>query len=151
MKMEEAYEYTEEELKKLGDAIVWTTILAAVHVDGVINEHEKAEAIKQTHIRTFSTEDYFKPIYKHLEDHFENDFNRFSAELVGTQKEKEAYAQAKVTEAMEILPLIGPIFTKRFTKEVGDLYNRVFHSDSSLLQIFLLPILTGRLERFGLK
>lgn len=34
--MIEAYEFTDEELQKLCDAIVWTTILAAIHNDGVI-------------------------------------------------------------------------------------------------------------------
>lgn len=149
--MEEAYEYSEEELKKLGDAIVWTTILAAIHNDGIINESEKAEAIKQTHIRTFSTAAYLRPIYKYLEDHFEENFNNYSAQLTGSQEEKELFVQSKVSEAMEILPIIGPLFTERFTKDVSNLYNTVFHTDSSIFQIFLLPIITGHLERFGLK
>lgn len=149
--MGDVYEYTEEEMKKLGDAVVWTTILAAVHADGVIHESEKAEAIKQTHIRTYSTADYLQPIYKHLDDHFERDFDAYVTELSGTQEEKEAYAQKKITESLEILPSIGPLFTERFSKEMADLYNRVFQADSSLFQIFFLPVLTAHLEKFGLK
>jgi hypothetical protein len=44
--MEELYNYSDEVIAKLGDAIVWTTILAAVHQDGVIHEEERAVAIK---------------------------------------------------------------------------------------------------------
>lgn len=149
--MSEVYDYTEEELRKCGDAIVWTTIFAAIHSDGVIHESEKAEAIKQTHIRSFSTADYLKPIYKHLDTHFEADFDKYSNSLSGSQEEKEAIVQENISEALEILPTIGPLFTERFSKDIADLYNSVFHADSSIFQIFMLPVLTAHLQKFGLK
>lgn len=149
--MVEAYDYTPEELQRLGDAIVWTTILAAIHNDGVIDESEKAEAIKITHLRSIISEDYLKPIYSHLDDHFERDFDAYSAMLVGTQEEKEALIQEKMQEALEILPKIGPYFTERFSKNITDLYNKVFSSNSSVFQVFMLPMLTTHLKKFGLK
>ena len=99
--MVEAYEYTDEELRKCGDAIVWTTIYAAVHNDGVVDESEKAEAIKQTHVRSFSTEAYLMPIYKHLDANFESLFDAYSSTLTGTLEEKEELIQAKISEALE--------------------------------------------------
>ncbi len=149
--MVEAYEYTDEELRKCGDAIVWTTIYAAVHNDGVVDESEKAEAIKQTHVRSFSTEAYLMPIYKHLDANFESLFDAYSSTLTGTLEEKEELIQAKISEALEILTQIGPLFTERFSKDIADLYNRVFHADSSLFQIFMLPVLTAHLNKFGKK
>ena len=149
--MVDAYDYTPEELQKLGDIIVWTTILAASHNDGVIDKSEKAEAIKLTHLRSIISEDYLKPIYSHLDDHFERDFDAYFASLVGTQEEKEAMIQVKMHEALEILPKIGPLFTERFTKNVTDLYNKVFTANSSVFQAFMLPMLTSHLKKFGLK
>jgi hypothetical protein len=147
--MEDAYDYSPEELQKLGDAIVWTTILAAIHQDGVIQESEKAEAIKQTHIRTFSTEDYLKPIYKHLDSHFERDFDAYSAILPSDNDEKEELIKQKLEEALSILPTVGPIFAKKFSNDIRDLYNRVFHANSSVFQYFTLPVLSAHLEKFG--
>ncbi|MEZ4721765.1 MAG: hypothetical protein R2813_07825 [Flavobacteriales bacterium] len=149
--MEEVYEFTDVELQKLGDAIVWTTILAAIHQDGIIQESEKAEAIKQTHIRTFSTPDYLKPIYKHLDDHFERDFDAYSARLSGTKVEMEVYIQERLHESLEILPTLGPLFTQKFSKDLHHLYNKVFLADSSVFQFFALPVISAHLEKFGIK
>ena len=149
--MQEVYTYSDEELKKLGDAIVWTAILAAIHQDGVIQPSERTEAIKQTHIRAFSTEDYLRPIYKHLDDHFEANFDSYSASLKGTQEENETAVQKKIEDALEILPSIGPIFTKKFTADITDLYNRVFQADSTVFQFFLFPVISGHLQKFALK
>lgn len=149
--MSDIYEYTEEELRGLGDIIIWTTIYAAIHNDGVIQPTEKAVAIRQTHVRAISSEPYLVPIYRHLETHFEADFDRFAAELSGTQDEKEEYIQGKLEKATEILPIIGPLFPERFTRDLGKLYNRVFSADSSIFQLFMMPILTNRLDKFGRK
>ena len=104
------YEYSADVYKKLGDAILWTTILAAVHKDGVIEEEERAEAIKQTHIRSFSTEPYIKPIYEHLDEHFEKDFDTYIKDLPVEYEAKEAYIQAKLADCVAILKDMGPVF-----------------------------------------
>lgn len=149
--MEDIYDYTEEELKKLGDAIVWTAILGAVHQDGVIQASERAVAIKQAHIRTFSTENYIKPIYKHLEEHFERDFDAYSLTVTGTQEEKEALISSKIEEALSILPSIGPLFTQKFSEDLKSLYNKVFNADSNVFQFFAFPVISSHLEKFGIK
>ncbi|GAB5539184.1 MAG: hypothetical protein Salg2KO_12870 [Salibacteraceae bacterium] len=149
--MSDIYEYSDEELQELGKIIVWTTVYAAVHNDGVINASERAEAIKQTHIRTFSSEEYLQPIYKHLDSHFEADFDAAVASLSGSQEEKEAVIQERIADATHILSSIGPLFTDRFTKELTNLYNRVFIADSSIFQIFMLPILTSQLNKHNKK
>jgi hypothetical protein len=135
----------------MGDAIVWNTILAATHNDGVIHETEKAEAIKLTHIRSFNFEPFLKPVYSHLDDHFERDFDAYSAILTGNQEEKEATIQTKLIEVLEILPVIGPIYSERFAKSLEGLYLKVFHANSSVFQNFMLPMLTFHLKSSGLK
>ena len=149
--MVEAYDYTDGELQKMGDAIVWTTILAAIHNDGIIDETEKAEAVKLTHIRSFNSEPFLKPVYSHLDDHFERDFDAYTATLTGNQEEKEATIQTKLNEALEILPIIGPIYSERFAKSLEGLYLKVFHANSSVFQNFMLPMLTAHLKSSGLK
>lgn len=150
--MEEVYEYSDVELKKLGDAIVWTAILAAIHTDGVINPEEKATAIRVTHIRTFSTAKYIQPIYQHLDDHFERDFDAYVAMLPdASQDEREDFIGEKLTEALSILPEIGPLFTQYFSDDLKSLFNKVFTADSNVFQIFAMPVITSHLNKFGLK
>lgn len=146
------YNYTEDQLKQLGDAIVWTAIFAAIHVDGVIDPKEKAEAINIAHIRSFSTADYIKPFYQHLDSHFEKDFDAYSAMIPqGTQEEKESFVEAKIEEALAILPEIGPLFTKYFSDDLKSFFKKVFHADSSVLQSFFMPVLTSHLNTFSPK
>lgn len=148
----EGYEYTPDQLKQLGDAIVWTALLAAIHADGVIHETEKAEAIRITHIRAFSTADYIKPFYQHLDSHFSKDFDAYAATIPdGTQDEKEAFIGEKISAALEVMAEIGPIFTKYFSDDLKSFYNKVFHADSSVFQIFAMPVLSSHFDKFGIK
>jgi len=149
--MEDVYEYTDEELTKLGDAIVWTAILAAIHADGIIKPSEKAEAVKQTHIRSFSTRDYLKPIYKYLDTHFEYKFDAYTDLLPEENEAKETMIRHKIEEALNVLPGIGPLFTEQFSKDLRDFYNRVFHADSNAFQYFAFPVISAHLQKFGLK
>lgn len=145
--MNETYEFEEEHLIKMGDAILWTTILAAVHQDGVIESEERAEAIKQTHIRTFSTEAYLKPIYEHVDKRFERDFDAYSNQLPEDYEEKEAYIQARLNESMAVLQELGPVFSAMFSKSLKSMYNRVFNAGSNVFQIFALPVLSAYLDK----
>lgn len=147
----EVYKYTEEEHRKLGDAVVWTCILAAVHQDGIIQPEEKAVAVKQTHIRTYSTEEYIQPIYEHLENHFERDFEAFSAMLPLEKSEQEPFIAVKMKECLSVLEDIGPLFAQKFSDDLRGLYNRVFQAHSSVFQLFVMPVVTAHLEKFGLK
>jgi hypothetical protein len=144
--MEENYDYTAEEYKKLGDAIVWTAILAAVHKDGVIEEEERAEAIKQSHIRCFSTEDYIQPIYEHLDEHFERDFDAYTAMLPAGYDQKEAFIQSKLEASTAILKEMGPVFSAEFSRELQSFFNRVFNANTSVFQSFMFPFISGHLE-----
>lgn len=146
------YEYTEDQLKQLGDAIVWTALLAAIHVDGVINPEEKAEAVSVAHIRSFSAADHIKPFYQHLDSHFEKDFDAFSSMIpdVG-QEEKELFIENKIEEALSILPEIGPLFAQYFSDSLQSFFKKVFHADSSILQSFFMPVVASHLKKFSPK
>ncbi len=145
------YEFEPDHLTKMGDAILWTTILAAVHQDGVIELEERAEAIKQTHIRTFSTEDYFKPIYADVDKRFERDFDAYSSSLPEDYEEKEAFIKERLEESMGILNDLGPVFSALFSENLKTLYNRVFNAGSSVFQIFAFPLLSAHLEKASQK
>jgi hypothetical protein len=146
------YDYTEDQLSQLGDAIVWTAIFAAIHVDGVIKPEEKAEAVSIAHIRSFSTADHIKPFYQHLDSHFEKDFDAYSAMIPdGTQDEKELFVEKKIEDALSILPEIGPLFAQYFSDDLKSFFKKVFHADSSILQSFFMPVLTAHLKTFAPK
>lgn len=145
--MKETYEFEPSQLTKMGDAILWTTILAAVHQDGVIQPEERAEAIKQTHIRSFSTEDYLKPVYEDVDRRFERDFDAYSNALPLDYDEKEVFIKSRLEEAMKVLDELGPVFSAMFSQNLKTLYNRVFNAGSSVFQIFAFPLLSAHLEK----
>jgi len=149
--MQDIFNYTEAELTNLGEAIVWMAVLAAVHNDGVVHEDEKAEAIKQTHIRTFHGSDYMRPIYQHLDHNFEENFDRFSAEANASGENKEEYIADKLKEKLEVLQSLGPIFAERFNKDMKDYFNRIFKVGSNAFQFFAFPVISAHLDKFGIK
>lgn len=144
--MEEKYEYEPEVYQRLGDAIVWTTILAATHSDGVIEVKERAEAIKQAHIRSFSSEDYIKPIYEHLDEHFERDFDAYIEQLPKDDHERDAYIRKKLEESTDYINKMGPVFASQFSADLKSLFNRVFNANATVMQSFLLPFISSHLE-----
>ena len=145
--MEGKYDYSDNVISQLGDAVVWTAILAAVHQDGVIHEEERAAAIKQAHIRTFSSEEYLQPIYEKLDLHFESDFDRYTAMLPEEYANKEAFIQKKLEEYMDILNEVGPVFTTEFSKSLESFYDKVFNANSTVFQSFAFPLLSAHLDR----
>ena len=143
----ETFEFEEEQLRKMGDAVLWTTILAAVHQDGIIQPEERAEAIKQTHIRSFSSEEYLKPIYEDVDDRFERDFDAYNSQLPPDYEGKEKFIQERLTESMAVLDELGPVFSALFSKNLKSLYNRVFNAGSNVFQLFAFPLLSAHLEK----
>lgn len=148
--MEPTYDYTPDELRLLGEAIVWTSILAAVHQDGVIQRTERAEAIKQAHIRSFHASDYLRPIYEHLDSHFERDFDKFSSLLPEGQDAMEAFIASRLAESLSMLEALGGAFTQKFNADLRDFYYRIFRVESNAFQFFAFPILSAHLEKFGI-
>lgn len=144
--MEETFDYTDEQYRQLGNAIVWTSILAAVHKDGVIEEAERSEAIKQSHIRCFSSEPYIQPIYEHLDEHFEADFDKYSEMLAKDYDEKEKFIQEKLKENTQVLNAMGPVFAAEFSREMESLFDRVFAANDSVFQSFLFPFISGHIR-----
>lgn len=150
--MEESiYEFSQEELTKLSDAIVWTALLAAVHEDGVISESERAEAIKLTHIRTFNTREYIKPIYQYLEKHFEARFNEFHEMLGLNDEDNRKYIERKIQECLEILDIMDQFFVQRFLYSLESFYKHIFHADSTVLQYFAFPVISAHLKKVETK
>lgn len=145
--MELKYEYNPEAIEKLGNAIIWTSILAAIHSDGVIQPDERVEAIRQTHVRSFTSADYFKPIYLELDDRFEHDFDTFSSSLPEDPEERELFVKNRLAECLSIVGEIGPLFTKLFSEDLESFYDRVFNANSSVFQQFVFPFLSPQIKR----
>ena len=145
--MEGKYDCSVNVISKLGDALVWTAMFAAVHQDGVIHEEASAVAIKQAHFRTFSSEEYLQSIYEKLDLHFESDFDRYSVMLPEEYANKEAIIQKKLEESVDILNEIGPVFTTEFSKCLESFYDKVSNANSTVFQSFAFPLRSNHLDR----
>jgi|GEM_PF-407250 len=148
--MDQRFKYSDEQLRLLGNAIVWTTVLAAVHNDGVIMPEEKAAAVKQAHFRTFTSDAHLQPIYKRLDSHFEADFDNYSSMLPEGDDAKEEFVKEKLQQSLKGLEGLDKFHGRTFIEELRDLFDRVFKADSSIFQLFAFPIVSAHLDQFGL-
>lgn len=122
-------------------------LLAAVSDDGIVSEHEKAESIKLSHVRTYSSPDILHNFYVQAEAYFVEAFEEELAKLPEGQKAKEAYLEEKLLELNQVLPKLNQVYAKELIASLKSFAKHIFESDSSVLEYFILPIFMNKIEK----
>jgi hypothetical protein len=122
-------------------------ILAAISDDGVVSQHEKAEAIRLTHFRTYTSQPILHNFYKKVDPLFEQFFEDEMKQLPEDWEEKKEYLEEKLIALREVLPKMDKVYAKELVLSLKSLARHVFKSNSSFLESFVLPIFINKLER----
>lgn len=122
-------------------------LLAAISDDGEVSKDEKAESIKLSHMRTYTSPEILHNFYVKAESYFVEAFEEELAKLPEGQKEKEAYLEAKLVELNQVLPKLNQVYAKELTASLKSFAKHIFESDSSVLEYFLLPIFMNKIEK----
>ncbi len=122
-------------------------LLASISDDGEVSEHEKAESIKLSHMRTYSSPDILHNFYVQAEAYFVEAFEYELSKLPEGQKEKEQYLEEKLTELNQVLPKLNQVYAKELVGSLKSFAKHIFKSDSSVLDYFVLPIFMNNIEK----
>lgn len=122
-------------------------LLAAVSDDGEVSKHERAESIRLSHVRTYSSPEILRNFYIMAEAFFVEAFEEELAKLPEGQKEKEAYLEAKLLNLNQVLPKLNQVYAQELVTSLKSFSKHIFESNSSVLEYFLLPIFMNKIEK----
>ncbi len=124
-------------------------ILAAVSDDGEVSENEKAEAVKLSHLRTYTSPEILHNYYLEVEKVFEENFDYIMSNLPENWEEKENYLRSRVEAVNSILPKMNAVYSEELVNSLRSFSKHVFKSNSSFLENFILPMFMNKIEREG--
>jgi hypothetical protein len=122
-------------------------ILAAISDDGEVSKHEKAESIKISHLRTFTSEEMLRNFYTEAEKVFEKNFDDIMSKLPEEWTDKEDYLEAEITELNKVLPKLNRVYAEGLVNSLKSFARFVFKSNSSFLDYFVLPVFMNKVEK----
>lgn len=124
-------------------------ILAAVSNDGTVSSNEKAESIKLSHLRTYTSSPMLQDYYKEVDKVFDEKFEGIMAQLPSEWKDKEAFLEKEITDLNQVLPKLDKRYARELVDSLKSFSRHVFKSNSSFLRYFLLPIFMNKMEKEG--
>ena len=123
------------------------SIFAAISNDGEVSSKEKAQSIKLSHLRTYTSSPLLHDYYKEVDKVFEQKFESILADLPPDTKDKEVYLENEITSLNKVLPKLDSRYAKELVDSLKTFSKHVFKSDSNFLKYFVLPIFLNKIEK----
>lgn len=124
-------------------------ILAAISDDGEVSEDEKAEAVKLSHLRTYTSPEILHNYYKEVEKVFDKNFEHVISNLPENWEEKEQYLKSRVKSVNEIIKKLDKVYGEELINSLRSFSKHVFKSNSTFLENFVLPIFMTKMDKEG--
>ena len=122
-------------------------LLAAVSDDGEVSAHERSEAIRLSHLRTYTSPEILHNYYKEVDQVFEDYLNQEFEKLPQEKEEKAIYLAERLKALDKVLPKLNQVYSKELVISLKSFARHVFKTNSGFLEHFLLPIFLGRIQR----
>lgn len=126
-------------------------IFAAVSNDGKVSSNEKAESVKLSHLRTYTSSPILQEYYQEVDRNFEETFDEIMGNLPVDSKDQEPFLEEKIVELKKVLPKLDKRYRAELVNSLGSFAKHVFRSNSSFLKYFVLPIFMNKIESDGFK
>lgn len=140
---------TDEERKILLRTPAVVAIFAAISNDGKVSNNEKAESVKLSHLRTYTSSPILHEYYQEVDKQFERNFDEIMENVPADWKEAEAFLEAKIVKLNQVLPKLDKRYRTELVNSLKSFSKHVFRSDSSFLKYFVLPIFMNKIESDG--
>jgi hypothetical protein len=140
---------SDEEYTQILDIPVWLALMASYAGDGKVSKHEKAEAIKLAHLRTFTSSNTLHEYYKKVDARFEERFETLLKRIPDKEDDRLAYLEAQVKRAHAMLKNLDKDTASLLEESLVSFYEHVFNADKSFFQYFALPVISNRLDNFS--
>jgi hypothetical protein len=136
-----------EEKKTLLEAPAIVSVLSALSADGTIEENEKAEAIRLSHLRPFTSPEILNDYYKEVEINFEKNLNQLINKLPPETDAKKEYLRDELRRLTPILTKMDKEFSMTLVDSLKSYARHVFKAHSHFLEYFVLPVFMNDIEK----
>lgn len=131
---------TEEERELLYKAPALVSVLASCAVNA-IDETRKRDAIKLSHLKTFTANPVLIPYYKEVEDGFTERFETIARKYFPFDEEKRAEMREEVNKMSEVMAkLDNKFFAQTLYTSLQRYADHVKRSIHSVFQDFIFPM-----------
>jgi hypothetical protein len=138
---------SKDEMNQLLDLPVWIALYAAYHADGEISESERADAIKLSYMRTYTAPKSLRELYRLVHLRFAKRFDQLNRRLPLHTADKLIYIRAQLKSALGILSKLDSDVAQSVRQSLDSFYRHVFRADTSFVQYFSLPVVSGHMEK----
>jgi hypothetical protein len=114
--------------------------LLASNADGKMDDAEKKEAIKFTHIKTYSSGPEFSEFYKEAEAVFQKNIDQLDLQLPDDKATREGAINVDLEKLNAVLMKLGKENSDRIKKEMRSYMDHVSKAHSNVIESFLIPI-----------
>lgn len=114
--------------------------LLAVSAHGALDNREKKEAIKFSHIKTFSCDPVLKDFYKYADKEFLANVEYIDKHLPDNAQERVHIIRQRLSELEKILEKMDKRFAIVLNKSMKQFKNHVSHAHRNVLEYFLFPL-----------
>ncbi|GAA4463723.1 hypothetical protein GCM10023093_12810 [Nemorincola caseinilytica] len=129
---------TEDEKTLLLKAPVLISILAAAG-DDHLSENEKAEVVRQAHLKTFTSADVLHPYYAEVDRHFQQNFDSALSTYVPFDEQKRESLTREADHINRIISKLDKDLANTLRKSLGDYGRHVKYADRKFVGNYILP------------
>jgi len=145
--MEYLKELSPEDKAELLRAPVVFAVMAAVSDDGMVNSAERTEAIKLSHLRTYTSPAFLQNFYRQVDEIFEEEFDKLTKALPEDAKSQREFLKEKLAGIRKIMNKLDRDYAIHLTQSLKSFSRHVFRANSHYLEYFLLPVIMNELEK----
>jgi hypothetical protein len=127
-----------DDKKKVLQAPAYISLLAA-NADGVMDEEEKYEAIKFSHIKTYTAHKLLKPYYQEVENHFIENINSLDKILPKNKTEREKAIRNELENINEIIGKMDLFYSNTLRKTLKEYGDHVAKAHKTVMESFVIP------------
>lgn len=128
-----------EEKDVLLEAPAYISLLAA-NADGKMDEVEKKEAVRFSHIKTFSCDPLLKDFYLEAEKKFLYNIEKLDKELPPGKQERERAIYKKLKEMEPVFFKLGKDYSTSLRRSLESYAGYVYKAHWNVLVSFIFPL-----------
>ena len=130
---------TEHERALLLKAPVMVSVLASCSYNEV-NEKRKRDAIKLSHLKTFTADPMLLPYYHEVEKHFEEQFDATVAKFSPFDEAKRTELKKEIGKVTEVIQKLDSTYAEKLSRSLHGYAKHVERATHSVFQDFLFPL-----------
>jgi hypothetical protein len=133
-----------DDKKKLLQAPAYISLLAA-NADGIMDEEEKYEAIKFSHIKTYTAHKLLKPFYQEVEKHFLENIDDLNKILPADKQKRDQIIHDELENINSIIGKLDLFSSNTLRKSLKEYGDHISKTHKNIMESFVIPFSIGGL------